>query len=306
MKIIRLIFCAILILNLLAYLIFFLLPSSWQYSIQRKGLLPHQLPYSLCLSLKLSSVRERMCRWHNGLPKYDASSLIAHTGGIGEFSYITCVESVEDALQRGFKFIECDFAVTADNHLVAIHSLPELASLTGKSLTEVKKMTLSELKQLRIAGKYTVLGDEDVRRLMEENPDMVLVTDRIQDVELLKSKVFFPERMIVEVGSRHTYARALELGFKYPALSIGSKSDLRLAALGGIPLLVMDARLMTSQYVREIVQKLHDKKITIMIHHAPVCDQIEFIHSYLGRSCSMIYTNCWSPKSPPPSKEITE
>lgn len=306
MKIIRLLVCIILILNLFVYIIFCMLPESWQYKIQTRGLLPHQLGYSLCLSSKLSSVRKQMCRWHNGSPKYGEPSLIAHTGGVGAFSYVTCVESLEDALQRGFRFIECDFYVTADDHLVAMHTLEELADLVGKSPDEVKKMTLSELKQLRVAGKHTVLSDEDVRRLMEENPDMVLVTDRIQDMELLKSRIFFPERMIVEVGSRYTYARALELGFKYPALTIGNKFELQLAAFDEIPLLVMDARMMTSQYVREIVHKLHDKKITIMIHHAPVCDQIDFIHSYLGRSCSMIYTNCWSPKSPPPPKKVTE
>lgn len=302
----RLMIYFILVVNICVYLVYWLLPLSWQSRVWTKGLLPHQIVYSQSIYWKLGSVREQMGVFHNNSLNYGKPSLIAHTGAVCDFSYMTSLEAVEDALRKGFRYVELDLYETVDGHLVAMHTLEELAAYVGKTVKEVKKMPLQELKKLRIAGKYTVLSDRDVCRLMDTYPEMILVTDRIQDMEVLKDKIFYPDRMIVEVGSRYQYARALELGFNYPALTINSKWNLKWASFDGIPLLVLNAQLYSDPEVKEITQKLHEKRVTILVHNASICDKPNFIQSFVGKNCSMIYTNSWTPANPPPLKRTEE
>ena len=130
---------------------------------------------------------------------------IAHGGGVGEFFYTNCEEAVKDSLSRGFRYIELDISITTDGHLVGAHTWSELRALLGADNTGNQAMSRSEIEALKPQWKRTPLFAEDICRLMQENPDMVLVTDKIQDFDLLMEKIPYPERMIVEAFDTHHY-----------------------------------------------------------------------------------------------------
>ncbi len=249
--------------------------------------------YTWDLAEEIEANRADMQRFYNNSTRTGAEALIAHGGGVGEFTYTNSLEAVQDSLNRGFQFIELDLQKTVDGHIVAIHEWPQFAQMTGKSTEEVQKMPLSELKKLKIHGKYTVLGGDDIRRLMEQHPQFILVTDKLQDFALMLKEIPFPERMIVECFGRVNYKKALRAGIKYPAFSAwkdtGEIEQFR------FPLVVMSAYAMEDEQNAEKVRKLHEDGTTILMFWASICDEPEFIKQHLSSSISKIYTDTWSP-----------
>ena len=226
---------------------------------------------------------------------------IAHGGGVGEFFYTNCEEAVQDSLTKGFRYIEIDISVTTDGHLVGAHTWQELRALVGADKSSDKAMSRREIEALRPHWKRTPLFEEDICRLMQENPDMVLVTDKIQDFDLLLEKIPYPERMIVEAFNGYDYLSARRTGFTNVALSAWSMYDLTLAREYQLPAVVLTAQMIEAlPEALPLIEELHRKGCCIMVHWASICDKPEFVHKYLGRCISRIYTDTWSPQQPPP------
>lgn len=236
--------------------------------------------------------------------KQDASSSdfwIAHGGGLGNFLYTNSREAVLDSLQRGYKYIELDILVTTDGHLVGGHDWPLVRELAG--LADVRDCPLGrdELLACRSSWKYTLLFAEDICRLMEENPKMVLVTDKIQDFDLLVREIPYTDRMVVEAFDSISYLAALRAGVKNVALTVCSAQNLMQAHKYKLHGLVMYAHeLEKNPEIVKLAAQLHQEGCCIMVHGAPTCDDVEFARKYLGRCVSRIYTNTWSPQDPPP------
>lgn len=97
--------------------------------------------------------------------------LIYHAGGqIDGNVYTNSLEAVQKTLSEGKNFIELDFRYTSDGHLVCAHAWYDV-------FPEDYEPTLEEFLAAKIQGKYTPLTAEKVIQLMEENPQMYLVTD---------------------------------------------------------------------------------------------------------------------------------
>ncbi len=279
---------------------FYILPECYRDKIKYRLMWPYVVYYVRHFSDELTEYKSRMYTFYNDSDDYGNKALIAHTGGVGEFSHVSCVEGVQDALKKGFRYIEVDLYQTCDGHLIATHTWEELARQMNLEVSQIKKMPLDELKKRKILGKYTILSDADICRFMNEYPEMILVTDRIQDMDLLKEKIYYPARSIVEVASEYAYLKALKLGFRYPAMTILNNKGIERAEAVGIPLVVVHAQMLCSQRTGERIKGLHRNRVTVMVHHADICDKEAFINEHLGKSCSMIYTNSWSPATPPP------
>lgn len=232
---------------------------------------------------------------------------IAHGGGLGDFLYTNSREAVLDSLQRGYKYIELDILVTSDGHLVGGHDWPLVRDIAG--LTDVQNCPLSraELLACRSSWKYTLLFAEDICRLMEENPQMILVTDKVQDFDLLVREIPYVDRIVVEAFDSYNYLAALRAGVKNVALTVYSDQNLIQAHKYKLHGLVMYAHeLEKNPKIVELATQLHQEGCCIMVHGAPTCDDVEFIRKYLGRCVSRIYTNAWSPQDPPPDLLLTE
>ena len=225
---------------------------------------------------------------------------IAHGGGVGEYVYTNSREAVLDSLARGFRFIELDLMVTADGFLVGAHDWPGFRRMVGASEGK-EPLTRAEILALKDKWKCTPLFAEDICHLMERNPSMVLVTDKIQDFERLTGEIPHADRMVVEAFSPHDYLQALRAGFRHVALTVSVLYDLQQAEKYNVSGIVLYAPLMEkSPEALELVKRLHAKGCCVTVHGSIVSDKPEFVRTHLGRNISRIYTDTWSPKNLPP------
>ncbi len=226
---------------------------------------------------------------------------IAHGGGIGEFVHTNCKEAVQDSLRRGFRFIELDLLETSDGHLVGGHSWKELRAITGAEVVREASMSKAEIVALRAKWRKTPLFAEDIRQLLRDNPNTVLVTDKLQNFELLMREIPYPDQMVLEAFGFPEYLKAIRAGFRNVALSVGSVNNLLKAIQYRIPGIVMDSSLLeTTPEILELVQQLHENGCCIAVYYSKVGDKPEYIYRHLGKNISRIYTDTWSPSAPPP------
>ena len=226
---------------------------------------------------------------------------IAHGGGIGEFVHTNCLEAVQDSLKRGFRFIELDLLETRDNHLVGGHSWKELRAITGSDVVSEARMSKADIVALRAKWKKTPLFAEDICQLLRDNPNMILVTDKTQNFELLMREIPYPDQMVLEAFDFPAYLQAIRAGFRNVALSAGSLDSLLKALQYRIPGIVIDSSLLeTTPEIFELVKQLHQNGCCITVFYSKVSDKSEYIYRHLGKNISRIYTDTWSPSAPPP------
>lgn len=157
------------------------------------------------------------------IPNMPVSLFVAHAGGsIDGHIYTNSREAVENSLKNGFKFIEIDFLVTSDGHLVAAHDWKKFGEMTGRDT--ITSLPLEEIKKLNIYNRYHILSGKDITEIMEKHQDMILVTDKIRDISLLEKEISFKKRTLVEVFSRFDYLKCLWYGFT-PVYSLPWKID---------------------------------------------------------------------------------
>ncbi len=282
---------------------FHILPGERQHKIRKQFSYPYQELYISMVNLEeiLRPHREGMKRFYNKDTQHGANAYIAHGGGIGELVYTNSKEALEDSIAKGFRYVELDLQVTEDGEIIGAHSWRKLASLTGlKNTFSFRKKSLNELKELKINGKYNILSSDDIRKTLENNPALILVTDKIDNFDLLLKKIPYPDRMIVEVFSTYDYIRALEAGIQYPAYSVSSDSSLYELEKYEFPIAVISASIFYKNNSEHRIKNLHEKGITILVHHGEICDTPEFIETHLGKNISAIYTDKYSPSGPSP------
>lgn len=235
-------------------------------------------------------------------PLNSPESWIAHGGGIGTYVYCNSKEAVLDSLQRGFRYIELDLQCTTDGALVAVHEWHQLRQIVGSDTTNNSPMSKAEIMNLQKSWRQTPLFAKDIRNLMLEHPDMVLVTDKCQNFKLLSKELPYPERIIVEAGGLYNYLQALRHGFVNAALTAWSAGDLQLALKHHIPGVVLSATALESDpEAAGLAKQLHQRGCCIMVHWATICDHPTFIAKHLGTTTSRFYTDTWSPQTPPPA-----
>lgn len=101
--------------------------------------------------------------------------LIGHSfGSIDGYTYTGCLEAFQKKYEQGLRIFEVDFAVAADGNIVLRHDW-DVALQEGISSANIP--TSGEFKEIPIHGKYTPLTFIDLLELMEEYPDIWIVTD---------------------------------------------------------------------------------------------------------------------------------
>ena len=163
-------------------------------------------------------------------------------------------------------------------------------------------LLLADALKLKIKESMSPISGGDIDKLMKENLNFVLVTDKISDYDLLLREVPHPDRMIVEVFSPRDYLRALRAGVKYPAYCVWTPAHLKTAKEFGFPIVTMYANnFFRQQETIRMVQDLHDSGVTILLFWTgyPDRDKPEWLKKYLGRTVSKIYTDKWAPAHKP-------
>lgn len=100
---------------------------------------------------------------------------ISHAmGGVGGKAYTNCLEGFEENYAEGHRIFEVDFEITSDNRIVLWHKW------TRKICSKHKVGYVPTRKQFlkyKIFDKYTPLALEDLLKLMDSHPDIIVITD---------------------------------------------------------------------------------------------------------------------------------
>ncbi|MFI3268962.1 MAG: glycerophosphodiester phosphodiesterase family protein [Rikenellaceae bacterium] len=214
---------------------------------------------------------------------------IAHAGGILDgHIYTNTVEAAERSARLGYKYIEIDFLVTSDDQLIAGHDWQSFNKLTGFECNGGSPTTFEEAKSRKYLD-YNVAGADDIARFFEAHPDMILVTDKVDDPRLL-DKYFanMKDRLLVEsFGGAYRYLRLKEQGYT-PMLSISwsfrSLFHPKLILTGGVEWAAMDYSSM-SKYKLWFMSKVLGIKLALFTIDDPdKCEEF-------GKYGTLIYTN---------------
>ena len=224
--------------------------------------------------------------------------LIAHAGGaVDGHAYTDSREAVEASISKGFKFIELDLLLTADNAVVAGHDWEELNRLLGLSGKEPRN--LAEVKERRILNKYTPLAAQDINDLFLKHPDLYLVTDKLDDFEQLTAQLSIPrDRLLVEVFSYTDYVRALLRGINHPMLCFWKKEKFDriryklLFALGRIRMITIPAKI-----IPEAEKELNALLKSGVKIFAFSSGDVPLMRKYINTCVTGFYTDTISPPS---------
>lgn len=106
---------------------------------------------------------------------WGGTKTVAHAGGrIDDNDYTNCLEAIISNYEKGQRVFEIDFSVTSDNKLVCKHDwdyVMQEGGAPGEMWDEQKFLSTP------IWGQYTPLSFELLCQLMEEYPDLWVVTD---------------------------------------------------------------------------------------------------------------------------------
>lgn len=128
---------------------------------------------------------------------WKGSVTVAHAGGMYDNNYyLNSLEAIEYNYKLGQRTFEIDFCVTSDNKLICKHDW-DYAMQEGNEPGEVwdEKTFLS----VPLLGKYTPISFDNLCSIMNQYPDMWVVTDT-KDVE--KSLVQRDFRIMVDTAKR--------------------------------------------------------------------------------------------------------
>ena len=143
------------------------------------------------------------------------AELIAHAGGeIDGNVYTNSFEALEQAVSRGYKYIELDLLLTSDSVLVAAHSWEEFNNITGYGQWGDSVPTAAQFAESRIHNRYTPLTAQMINDFFSKHDSLYLVTDKVSDPTTLARN--FPglkQRMVVEAFSYAHYSQLLDEGY---------------------------------------------------------------------------------------------
>ncbi len=109
--------------------------------------------------------------------KYQKMEIAHAMGKVDGISYTNSKEAMERSYALGFRIFECDFSVTSDGGLVALHSWDEWQdSMSGGMYTDTRPTT-EQFLSVKLYGEYTPMSIDDILLYMKEHADMWLVTD---------------------------------------------------------------------------------------------------------------------------------
>lgn len=260
------------------------------------------------LLLTVQQTRD-MHRFYNGADFTAPETYIAHGGGVGDFRYSNSAEGVTDAIGKGFQFIELDLLLTTDGHIVAGHTWKDLKQTCGQDNADDTPLSYAEFCTLRRKSTlFHPLEATEIAALMQQNPNIILITDKITDYAALMKDIPFADRMIVEVFSVKNYVQALKAGVQYPAYCVGAQQNCRTAEELQFPIITLNAgRLFNDADTLTRIQQWHQSGVTILLYYnnTGLGDHVPFIREHAGKSFSKLYSDIWAPADIPAMTETT-
>jgi hypothetical protein len=138
---------------------------------------------------------------------------IAHAGGAIQSDKMTNArEAIEHSLALGFLQVEIDLLKTADGVLVGAHDWESWAQ--GSGFTGALPPTHRDFMSLKIDGKYSPVDATYLRSLLARNPNLTLVTDKVNSPEMVAAQIVHVRQIVMELFSASAIEAGVGLGFK--------------------------------------------------------------------------------------------
>ena len=125
-------------------------------------------------------------------------NFIAHAGGkIDELIYTNSIEAINLNYKKGIRYFEIDLALTSDNNIVAVHDWKSWQKMTG--FDGIIPPQLNTFLNQKIYKKYNPIDIEILNDWIQDHKDSIIITDKIDNLEILKKFLKDEENYLHEV-----------------------------------------------------------------------------------------------------------
>lgn len=235
-----------------------------------------------------------------------AYSVIAHgAGGVqssSEHYQTNSRESMLKSIEDGKKLIEFDFQVTSDGVIVGSHHWEYSKKHSDyQGAIDNRPLSLEDFKKLKLNKTLTPIDIFEINEIFRIHPDLILVTDKIVDFELITKQFAWLDRLIVECFSYDECLDAMDYGINNVALNIKIDVSSKLLKRKIALLKSMDIKMVTfnAKVINDKIEAMNNAKTLIkegFINLVYTSNDDKFIKNNIGISASSIYTDTWSLK----------
>jgi len=253
--------------------------------------------------ININNGKKISTNFHKNLKNYNFStSFIAHAGGgIDGKAYTNSLEALNNSINNSYRLIELDLLVTDDDRIVAQHDFRILEGICKKSFfydkekKNRKKILFNEISNCNkiFNDRYTLLKEDQIIEIFENNKNLILITDKIDDFKLINKKFKFQDRLIVEVFTIKDYLRAKFNGIKNPMfLFTDGRRNILYSIFFNIKLISISTA-NTKKY-ENFLKYLFRNKVSIFSFSS---NSLEFNQKYIGKNITGVYTDFWDIKN---------
>ena len=132
--------------------------------------------------------------------------VVAHgLGAVDGTAVLNCLEGFQDQYARGVRVFEVDLRLTRDQRVVLRH---DWRAGWQHGVSEANVPTLEEFLDKRVLRKYTPLSFQDLLLLMEQYPDICIITDsKFTDAEIVTMQFESMLQDARELGLSYLFGR---------------------------------------------------------------------------------------------------
>ena len=183
---------------------------------------------------------------------------------------------------------------TTDGHFVAIHDWERFNKSIGNDGD--KPLSLQEVLDSKIYGKYTPLDAKGIIDLLNKYPHIIMLTDKTRNVKEV-ARVFgkFNDRMIVQVFHIYDYIKALKYGIKYPTLRLkfGRRGvpEIYKKLMSWLNIKSIILGELSFNKNKDFIKELHDNKVSVILYGNPsykIVDNASQIKKYSGKYIDLV------------------
>ncbi|MDZ5473355.1 glycerophosphodiester phosphodiesterase family protein [Bacillus sp. 31A1R] len=240
-------------------------------------------------------------------PPFFQHKIMSHAlGGLEEkYIYSNALEGLEQSVSLGYKLIEVDLILTADDRLVACHGWNEKTYHdTGVAYNPKNMvMTYEQFMNTKIQGKYTTIDATKMVEYLKEYPDLYFEFDlRTLDrntsiktakaiVEVFRDNMNLLDRVLIQIGNPDMYEGFNSVhSFKYYQYFI-HKSELKnidevilFCKTKGIVSVAARPEYLTDT----LIKKLKFNHLSIIVH---TIDDVQEARRWLEKGIDIVCTN---------------
>ena len=133
--------------------------------------------------------------------------IIKHAGGsIDGKIYTNSLEALQKSIKEGYDYIELDLAISQDNKIVFTHDWSTFGKQTNSD--KFSPINYEEYLEKKILNKYSTISHNKINQIMDKNKNLFIITDKVNDFELLEKTFKNFDRIIIEIFGARNYLKS--------------------------------------------------------------------------------------------------